>query len=169
MHLNKIFKPKTVAVIGASDKKGSVGYALMDNLINSEYEGIVYPVNVKRDHVHSIKAHNSVKDIDDKIDLAIIATPAVTVPQIVRECGQAAVSGVVIISAGFQEIGKEGEKLTKEIVNIAREFNIRIIGPNCLGLYASRYSFKTRLLLIRWLYRASWRSFLSQERWVQLF
>ena len=98
MKLDKIFDPKTIAVVGASDEKGSVGHALMDNLINSDYAGIVYPVNIKHDSVHSVKAYNSVKEIPDQVDLAIIATPAKTVPGIVEECGHANVSGVVIIS-----------------------------------------------------------------------
>ncbi len=131
--LDKLFKPSTIAVIGASDKKGSVGYSLMDNLINSEYDGIIYPVNIKRGSVHSIKAYNSVKEIPDQIDLAIIATPAKSVPQITLECGKAGVSGVVIISAGFKEVGKAGEKMMQEILQIARKYNMRIIGPNCLG------------------------------------
>lgn len=133
MQLDKIFNPKTIAVIGASDRRGSVGYSLMDNLINSDYAGTVYPVNIKHEHIHSIKAYSSVKDIPDKIDLAIIATPANSVPDIVRDCGEAGVGGAVIISAGFKEVGKEGEQLQKLILKIAHEYNIRIIGPNCLG------------------------------------
>ena len=131
--LDKIFKPKTIAVIGASDKKESVGYSLMDNLINSEYDGIVYPVNIKRDKVHSIKAYNSVKDIPDQVDLAIIATPAKSVSQVMLECGESGVSGAVIISAGFKEVGRAGEKMMLEILKIARKYDMRIIGPNCLG------------------------------------
>ena len=133
MQLDKIFNPKTIAVIGASDKKGSVGYSLMDNLINSEWAGVVFPVNFKHDHVHSIKAYNSIKEIPDQVDLAIIATPAVSVPGVIKECGEAKVPGAVIISAGFKEIGKEGEKITEQIIEIAHDFGIRIVGPNCLG------------------------------------
>lgn len=133
MKLDSIFNPKVIAVIGASDKHGSVGYALMDNLINSEYAGTVYPVNAKHDHVHSVRAYKTVTEIPDKVDLAIIATPAVAVPQIVKECGVAGVHGVVIISSGFQEIGAEGEKMTKEIIATAKKYDMRIIGPNCLG------------------------------------
>ena len=133
MSLDKLFKPKTIAVIGASDQKGSVGHALMDNLLNSDYAGIVYPVNIKRESVHSIKAYDSVQDIPDKIDLAIIATPALSVPGVVEECGQAGVAGVVIISAGFKEVGKEGGKMMDKILVIARQYGMRIVGPNCLG------------------------------------
>lgn len=140
MKLDSLFNPKTIAVIGASDRKGSVGYALMDNLINSEYDGIVYPVNCKRESVHSIKAYNNVKEIDDDIDLAIIATPAKTVPGIIKECGEASVSGVVIISAGFQETGQAGCKMSDEIVKLARNHNMRVIGPNCLGFIRPKHN-----------------------------
>lgn len=133
MKLDSIFNPKVIAVVGASDKKGSVGYSLMDNLINSEYSGTVYPVNIKRDHVHSVRAYNSVTEIPDKVDLAIIATPAITVPSVIEECGQAGVFGAVIISAGFKEVGKAGEELTEKIIATARKYDMRIIGPNCLG------------------------------------
>jgi acetyltransferase len=133
MKLKNLFNPRTIAVIGASDKKGSVGYALMNNLINSEYKGVVYPVNRKRESVHSIRAYASVGQIGDKIDLAVIATPAETVPGIVKECGEAGVSGVVIISAGFSEAGKRGEEMSDEISTLARQYDMRVIGPNCLG------------------------------------
>jgi acetyltransferase len=133
MNLDKLFKPTTIAVIGASDEKGSVGHSLMDNLINSDYDGIVYPVNIKRESVHSIKAYDSVAEIPDQIDLAIIATPAKTVPTIVKNCGEAGVAGIVIISAGFSEIGAHGTKLMDEILKIARKYEMRVLGPNCLG------------------------------------
>lgn len=133
MKLNSLFNPRSIAVIGASDKKGSVGYALMDNLINSDYKGVVYPINNKHESVHSIRAYDSVKEVGDKIDLAIIATPAATVPEIVKDCGEAGVSGVVIISAGFSEAGKKGEEMSDEILALARKYDMRVIGPNCLG------------------------------------
>ncbi|HAM89009.1 MAG: Acetyltransferase, GNAT family [Candidatus Falkowbacteria bacterium GW2011_GWC2_38_22] len=133
MKLDRIFNPKVIAVIGASDKHGSVGYALMDNLINSEYAGTVYPINAKHDHVHSVRAYKTVTEVPDKIDLAIIATPAAAVPQIIEECGQAGISGAVIISSGFQEIGLQGEKMIEQIFITAKKYGMRIIGPNCLG------------------------------------
>ncbi|PIR13393.1 acetyl CoA synthetase subunit alpha [Candidatus Falkowbacteria bacterium CG11_big_fil_rev_8_21_14_0_20_39_10] len=132
-NLDKIFNPKTIAVIGASDRPGSVGNALLENLINSDYHGTVYPVNIKRSHIHAIKAFKTVKDIGEKIDLAIIATPAPGVPQIIKECGEAGVSGAVIISAGFIETGQGGEKLWAEILKTIKKYKIRVVGPNCLG------------------------------------
>jgi|WetSurMetagenome_2_1015567.scaffolds.fasta_scaffold01402_5 acetyltransferase len=131
--LDKIFNPGTIAVIGASDREGGVGNALMKNLIGNNYQGIVYPVNPARESVAGIKAYPKVSDIPDKIDLAIIVTPAATVPAIVLECGQAGVSGLIIISSGFDEIGAKGQKMSEEILSIARDYNMRIIGPNCLG------------------------------------
>ena len=140
MNLDKLFNPKTIAVIGASDQAGSVGGALMENLINSDYDGIVFPVNIKHESVHSIKAYRSVKEIKDYIDLAIIATPAKTVPAIVRECGEKGIKGVIIISAGFSEAGKEGDKMNQEIIKTARKYNIRILGPNCLGFIRPKHN-----------------------------
>ncbi len=158
MKLKKIFNPKTIAVIGASDQKGSVGYALMDNLINSKYDGIVYPVNIKRESVHSIRAYKSITEIPDQVDLAIIATPAQTVPGVVEDCGKAGIAGAVIISAGFQEIGKTGEKMMAQIVASAQKYDMRIIGPNCLGFmrpdlhlnatFASQMALKGKLAFI---------------------
>ncbi len=133
MQLDKIFNPKTIAVIGASDTAGSVGYALMDNLINSKYAGTVYPVNNKRAMVFSKQAYKSILEIPAQIDLAIIATPAITVPQITEDCGRAQAAGAVIISAGFQEMGPEGEILTARIIATAQKYALRLIGPNCLG------------------------------------
>lgn len=133
MKLDSLFNPKSIAVIGASDTPGSVGYALFRNLISTDYEGIVYPVNHKRDSVQSIKAYRSVADLPEKIDLAIIATPAATVPDIVGGCGKAGVRFVMIISAGFKEAGREGESLYNQVEKTAKKHNIRIVGPNCLG------------------------------------
>jgi acetyltransferase len=129
--LDSIFNPKTIAVIGASNRKGGVGYALFKNLIGSNFEGIVYPVNPKRNSVQGVKAYPNIAATPDTIDLAIIATPAQTVPGIVDECGKAGVKGLVIISAGFTESGNKA--LSEQIVDFARNYDMRIIGPNCLG------------------------------------
>ena len=127
MKLDKLFNPKTIAVIGASDREESVGYALMKNLIGSNYAGTVYPVSLKHKSVQSIKAYKSVKDIPDRVDLALIATPAKTVPGVVEECGQAGVAGIVIISAGFKEAGREGELMGDRILELAEVAVIALI------------------------------------------
>lgn len=131
--LDALFNPKTIAVIGATSRKGSVGYAVLSNLVGSDFDGIVYPINPKRPSVLGVKAYPSVLKTPDKVDLAIIATPAETVPDIVEECGQAEVRGVVIISAGFDETGAEGRKMSERMLATARKHGIRILGPNCLG------------------------------------
>ena len=133
-HFNKIFQPKTVAAIGASDKIGSVGHALMQNLLAGSFKGEIYPVNLKHQQVQGKKAYSHVKEIPQKIDLAIIATPAKTVLKLVKECGLAGIKGMIIISAGFNEMGAKGKAAFKAILTTARKFNIRIIGPNCLGI-----------------------------------
>ena len=132
--LDAIFRPDTVAVIGASEQPGSVGRTLLWNLITNSFGGTVFPVNIKRPSVLGIKAYPSVGEVPERVDLAVIATPAHTVPGIVRECVDAEVQGAIIISAGFKERGPEGVALEQEILRTAREGKMRIIGPNCLGV-----------------------------------
>ena len=132
--MKKIFDPKTVAIFGATNKVESVGYAVMNNMVGSGFEGVVYPINPKRKSVFGIKAYKSLKDTNDEIDLAVIATPARTVPAIVEQCGEYGVGGIVIISAGFLEAGDEGKKMVKKIKELGKKYKIRIIGPNCLGI-----------------------------------
>ena len=131
--LDKLFDPQSIAVIGASNKKGSVGYTLLRNLISAEYEGVVFPVNVSAPSVQGIQAYASISQVPRKIDMAIIAVPAKAVPETMRQCGEAGVAGVVIITAGFKEIGPAGVELEQEIAAIADEYGVRILGPNCLG------------------------------------
>ncbi|MDR9402926.1 MAG: bifunctional acetate--CoA ligase family protein/GNAT family N-acetyltransferase [Halothece sp. Uz-M2-17] len=132
--LDAIFNPQTVAVIGASEKPGSVGRTLLWNLISNPFGGTVYPVNPKRDSVLGIKAYPNLESIPDTVDLALIATPAPTVSGIVKDCTRKGVKGAIIISAGFKEIGEEGIALEQEIKTQAQAHHLRIIGPNCLGV-----------------------------------
>jgi acetyltransferase len=131
--LDSIFKPKVIACIGATDKEDSVGYAVIHNLLTGGFEGQVYPVNPKYKTVHGIPAYKSVKKIPKRADLAVIVTPSRTVPDIVQECGEAGVGGLLIISAGFKEAGEEGMAMLDRITEICRKYGMRIIGPNCLG------------------------------------
>lgn len=131
--MEKIFNPRTVALFGASNNEDSVGFAVMNNIVGSGFKGIVYPINLKRKSIFGIRAYKSIKDTNDKIDLAVIATPAKTVPGIVKQCGEHGVGGIVIISAGFMEAGEEGKKMVEDIKALGKKYNIRIIGPNCLG------------------------------------
>nr|WP_238569036.1 bifunctional acetate--CoA ligase family protein/GNAT family N-acetyltransferase [Xenococcus sp. PCC 7305] len=137
--LDAFFAPRTVAVIGATDRPGSVGRTLLWNLISSPFGGTVFPINPKRNNVLGIKAYRDITAIPELVDLAIIATPAATVPKIIEQCAMAGVKGVIILSAGFKEIGSIGIELEQEILTIARRSQIRIIGPNCLGLMSPRY------------------------------
>ena len=134
LELDKIFKPKSVAIIGASDVEGSVGYRLMKNMTESGYKGAVYPVNINKPEILGHKAYKTVKKIPEKVDLAIISTPAKTVPDIVEQCGKAGITGIIIISAGFKEIGPEGKSLEDKIFELKNKYNLKIVGPNCLGI-----------------------------------
>ncbi len=130
---DKLFDPARIAVIGASNSRGSVGNILIRNLIMAEHPGAIYPVHRSAQSVHGIQAYPTIDQVPRKVDLAIIATPAPSVPHVVDECGQAGVSAAVVVSSGFKEAGAEGAKLEKEMLAAARTHDIRILGPNCLG------------------------------------
>ena len=134
-NLDKIFDPHRVAVIGASDTPSSVGYTVFNNLIGSGFRGVVYPVNPKREAVQGIQAYKDPSSLPHAPDLAVICTQAATVPGLVRQCGEMGTRGIVVISAGFREIGEEGKKLEAQILEEQAKFDdMRILGPNCLGV-----------------------------------
>jgi acetyltransferase len=132
--LDAIFAPSSVALIGATEKEGSVGRTILRNLISSPFGGTVYPVNPKRPNVLGIRSYPSIAAVPEQVDLAIIVTPAPTVPGIINECVEAGVRGAIVISAGFKEQGPEGAELERQILEHARRGRMRIIGPNCLGV-----------------------------------
>ncbi|WP_435011433.1 bifunctional acetate--CoA ligase family protein/GNAT family N-acetyltransferase [Tundrisphaera lichenicola] len=132
--LDAIFEPRSVAVIGASERPGSVGRTILRNLIDNPFGGTVYPVNPNRKNVLGIRAYPSVKDVPEPVDLAVIVTPAATVPDLMGECADAGVKGAIVISAGFKETGPEGIELEFRVLEQARRGRIRLIGPNCLGV-----------------------------------
>jgi acetyltransferase len=132
--LDSIFAPKVVAVIGATENAGSVGRTVFQNLGRGGFDGVVYPVNPKRSSVLCVKAFPNIGAVPEKVDLAVICTPAKTVPGIIQDCIKASVPGAVIISAGFKETGPEGVKLEQQILSDARRAGMRIVGPNCLGV-----------------------------------
>jgi len=134
INLDKIFNPKNVAIIGASDEGGTVGYALTKNFTSLGFNGKVYPVNIRKTEILGVKAYQSIEQIPDSIDLAIIATPAKTVPDVVEQCGKIGIKGIIIISAGFKETGAEGKALEEKILETKQKYGLRIIGPNCLGV-----------------------------------
>ena len=132
--LEPIFNPRSIAVIGASRHRGKVGYAIMRNLIMNEYQGKLFPVNPKADSVWGIKAYPSVLDIPDSVDLAIIMIPADLVEGVVEECGKKGVRGLVVITAGFREIGPVGEAREKTLKDLAKKYGMVLVGPNCMGV-----------------------------------
>ncbi|MGD0232140.1 MAG: bifunctional acetate--CoA ligase family protein/GNAT family N-acetyltransferase [Syntrophorhabdales bacterium] len=134
--LRTMFNPTTMALIGASDKKGSIGRTILENLLKGK-TGRVFPVNPGRKKLLEVDTWPDVRSIPEHLDLAVIATPAPTVPAVVEECGLAGVTNVVVISSGFKEIGEEGRKLEGRIEEIRRRYDMRLLGPNCMGFARS--------------------------------
>lgn len=133
-YLNKVFEPRSVAVIGASERESSVGAQVLRNIRESGFAGDIYPVNPKHEEVQGLHAYPSLADIDHPVDLVVIAIPSQYIPEVMHQCGEHGVSAAIILSAGFAEIGKRGMFLQNEIVDIAKTYNIPLIGPNCLGI-----------------------------------
>jgi len=128
--MKNFFEPKTIAIIGASDEQGKVGYSLMKNLEN--FKGKVIPVNIKHENIFGLKVYKDINDYPNDIDLAVIAIPAQFVSSVLEDCGKKKIKDVIIISAGFSEIGNFEEE--KKLVEIAKKYNIKFLGPNCFGV-----------------------------------
>ncbi|OGQ91994.1 MAG: GNAT family N-acetyltransferase, partial [Deltaproteobacteria bacterium RIFOXYC2_FULL_48_10] len=131
--MHRLFNPKTVAVVGASEKEGSVGFLIMKNLLDQGFKGNIIPINPGHHQIMGKKSFARIEDADSAIDMAVIATPIGTVPEIMESCGTAGLAGVVIISSGGKEIGLKGRQVEETILQTAKKNNLRIIGPNCLG------------------------------------
>ena len=132
--LQAFFHPAAVAVVGASETAGKLGHEILKNLIEGGFPGPVYPVNPKSERILGRACHKSVKEIPEGTDLAVLIIPARFVPQTIRECGDRGVKGVIVVSGGFSEAGKEGEELQKQTAAVAGECGIRLLGPNCQGV-----------------------------------
>ncbi|MGA2590879.1 MAG: CoA-binding protein, partial [Bryobacteraceae bacterium] len=132
--LDVFFAPKSVAVIGATENAGSVGRTILWNLVSNPFGGTVFPINPKRPSVLGVKAYKHISEVSEPVDLAVIVTPAATVPGIIHDCVEEGVRAAIVISAGFKEIGPAGAELERQILVEARRGNTRIIGPNCLGV-----------------------------------
>jgi acetyl coenzyme A synthetase (ADP forming)-like protein len=132
--LDSVFYPKSIAVIGASRRPGSVGHSLLANLLMNRYQGIIFPVNPTAASILGIKCYPRVLEIPDDVDLAVIIVPHGAVPQVLDECGRMGIRGAVIISAGFKEVGGEGVELEQQVQEISRRHGIALVGPNCLGV-----------------------------------
>ena len=146
LNLDKIFNPQNVAIIGASDVEGSVGYAIVKNFTQMGYTGKVFFVNNRKPEILGVKTYLTVDQVSEPIDLAIIATPAKTIPDVMEECGKAQVKGVIIVSAGFKETGAPGKALEERISDVAKKYGIRVVGPNCIGLIRPRNNLNATFL-----------------------
>ena len=138
--ISYFFKPKSIAVVGASPTVGKVGYTVLNNLIKSGYKGKIFPINPKCGEILGYNSFESVLDVPEDIDIAIFVVPGKICCSIAEECGKKGVKGLIVISAGFKEIGGEGVKRQEELVRVAKEYNMRILGPNCLGIIGLNYN-----------------------------
>jgi acetyltransferase len=132
--LDRLFRPRSVAVIGASRRPGSIGWQVLHNLVTGGFEGKVFPVNPHAEVLHSIKCHARVGAIEDEVDLAVIAVPKQHVPRAIDQCARKRVRAVVVITAGFKETGPEGARAEARILAKARKHGMRLVGPNCMGI-----------------------------------
>lgn len=133
MSESRFLSPKSIAIIGASDKEGSVGRAITSNILKG-YTGKIFPISPTRETVFDKKAYKSVLDVTEQIDIAVIVTKNDIVPSVLEECGKKGIKGAVVITAGFKEVNEEGAKLERRLAEISKQYGIRIIGPNCLGV-----------------------------------
>ena len=141
LSLNPIFHPKSVALIGATEKPASVGRTILRNLLDQPFGGTIFPVNPKRSNVLGVRCYASVAAIGEPVDLAVVVTPAETVPAVLEECVEAGIRGAIVISAGFAEHGEHGRELERRIRHVIASGKLRVIGPNCLGLMNPRTGF----------------------------
>ena len=132
--LRAFLRPRSIAVVGASTRRGSVGNSLFHNILRGEFNGVVYPVNPGAEVVASVKAYPSVLEIPGTVDLAVVAVPAGKVQEVVAQCGRKGVRGVVVISAGFGETGSDGAERQERLLHTARSHGMRLVGPNCMGI-----------------------------------
>ncbi len=134
MSLESFFNPQSVAIVGASRQRGKVGYEILINMIKAGYPGKIFPVNRKADEIEGLKCYPDLASIGDVPELVVLVIPAKIVPAVMEECVKIGTKSVVIITAGFKEVGKDGKALEDKVVQIAKQAGIRVIGPNCLGL-----------------------------------
>ena len=134
MGLDKFFNPESVAIVGASQNKGKVGHEILTSLINGGYKGKIYPINPKAETIEELKCYPDLESIGEVCELVVIVVPAKLVPAIMKQCAKTGVKSVIIITAGFKEVGEAGKSLEKEIMQIAIQGGVRVIGPNCLGV-----------------------------------
>ncbi|MFO7952406.1 MAG: acetate--CoA ligase family protein [Bacillota bacterium] len=132
--LDFLFNPEQIAVIGASKSPHKIGHAILDNIINSGYQGEIYPINPGEEEISGYKVYSSVNEVNKPIDLAIISVPVNHTIKVAEECGKAGIKGLIVITAGFKEVGREGLKLEQELTAICNHYQMRMLGPNCVGI-----------------------------------
>ena len=135
--LDPIFRPKSIAILGASDRPGKWGYIMVERPLKTGFSGTIYPVNPAKNKILGLRTYRSVLDIPDQIDLVVVTVPAPATPELMRECVKKKVKGAVLIPGGFAEAGNEGKALENEVANIARAGKIRFVGPNCMGIWSA--------------------------------
>ena len=137
LDLDKLFNPKNIALIGASATLGKWGSIILFNILNGGFEGTVYPVNPKEKFIFEVECYPTVGDIPEPVDLAMITTPSQTVPSLIDECGAKGIPFVIVVTSNFSETGSEGTRLEREIVEKARGYGMRIVGPNTMGIFSA--------------------------------
>src|SRR5664280_2854776 len=138
-NLDSLLNPSHVAVVGAGGERMQLGHIVLRNLVDAGFEGVVYPINPSRESVGGIQAYASIAETPARPELAIVCTPAAAVPEVVRECGEAGVEAIAVLSAGFREVGAEGAELERRVAEeVARHDGLRLLGPNCVGLIVPR-------------------------------
>ncbi len=135
--LNHIFKPRSIAVIGASDTFRKWGYLMVERPLKTGYKGAIYPINPRKGEILGLSAYPSVSAVEGDIDLAVMTTPAPTIPGLLKECAEKGIRGAVVITAGFSEIGEAGKGFENEMMAVARSAGIRLVGPNCMGIWSA--------------------------------
>ncbi|HDY67257.1 MAG TPA: CoA-binding protein, partial [Candidatus Scalindua sp.] len=161
--LEYAFSPRTVAVIGASTREGTVGRAIFSNILLNKYNGIMYPVNPKAKGILGVKCYSDIMEIPDSVDTAIIIVPRDFVPGVVKECGEKGVKLIIIISAGFKEIGGEGEKYERKVKALVNKYSMSLIGPNCFGVVNTSPDVSLNATFSRTIPRAGNIAFISQS------
>ncbi|MHC4943009.1 MAG: CoA-binding protein, partial [Planctomycetota bacterium] len=135
--LDALFKPRSVAIVGASNNPLSIGHIVIQNLVDHGYRGPIFPINPKENQIKSFKAYKSILEVPDEVDLVNISIRNTLVPRIIEECGKKGVKFAIVHTAGFKEVGEEGLKLEREMVEIAHKHGLRIYGPNSQGVQNS--------------------------------
>lgn len=133
-NLEFLFKPSSIAVIGASENPGKYGHEILKNLVRGGYPGTLYPINPKAESILGVNCFKSIREIHAPVDLAVVVIPARIVADAIRECGECGVKGAIVISGGFSEAGQEGAELQKKLAEVAAEYSVRLVGPNCQGI-----------------------------------